>query len=74
MIRIYLRQMYPNLDPGHFCRWAFGPIEKDLYYQIAPAWNRLHADKLKLLPDGKPCEDIPKMVELYLNAKKSQCF
>ena len=52
-----------------FGEWAFGEDYQtyDHSLKFMKAWNKLHAEKYELKPDGAIEHDVPKMVELWRN-------
>lgn len=57
----------PN-DCEDFALWAFGPGFKECKEsELVEKWNERHSYELFLSKDGKPREDIPRMIIKWLD-------
>jgi len=48
--------------------WAFGPDFKEGYLEPVERWNKIHSDIFLIRYDGKPEEDVPKMIQAWREA------
>jgi hypothetical protein len=64
IIESYLPERHVDI----FAEWAFGPDFREIERKnLTKAWNSLHGDKMILIDEGKPLEDIPKMIKLWIS-------
>lgn len=66
-IRYILESLLEDDQPVLFAKWAWGnDIEHvELDKRLADLWNERHGEKMLLKYEGRPFDDIPKMIELW---------
>lgn len=66
-IRDHIEMHLSIEDAEKFALWAFGDEFRtiDLQHEGYIYWNKLHGEDLLLKCDGRPIDDIPKMIKLW---------
>jgi hypothetical protein len=66
--RSIIENFLSEKDAEEFAEWAFGENFREILRpDLVLAWNNLHSHQLILSSDGRPSEDIPKMIEIWRN-------
>lgn len=73
-IRNIIESHISHEDAEIFAEWAFGPEFRtiNLCFDAHKYWNERHRFILTLKPEGKPTEDIPRMIELWNSWKDDE--
>ena len=57
---------------AEFALWAFGPnFSSTLFNKFPEKWNILHGEKLEIFANGKPEDDLPKMIQIWKTSNEN---